>query len=1200
MHYLLKGIALVSFAVVTAACFAERPQPGPINHSFPPSQLHGETYIFKFAQTQNGQLIAGGERVLYYEDNQWHAVNMRHTRGCRGLLVDGDTLWVGSLGEIGKIHLPLHSKSAYEVVSGSELSGSGEIWDLYKSKEFVVATTKEAAWLLHETTHQLTKITIPTKDRLMAVDWEGDVRISQPGGAIWRIVGNAADSVQNPLPDSKDTSWLWADSKFLLTTRALYQKTDDKFSVIMNAKALNTESIIATATGWDQRVAVPTIFSGLAVLDPALRTVSYYKKGSGLPSLMLYTAFADKNGRLWTGHKDGITVFESAKYGSKTVFKDAPLGVVRSNGLWISYEDRSEYYRADGSFEKLPRAFKLIETPQGPMFGLPSELLLNGKKIAVPGGRISKNIQLPDGRFLVVSGEKLFLVETASAQGEHINIGTPEVVGIALHNETLWVSTNDGTLCTLPVRPPFHLLRRKDIPGKVAADLNQVDGTIILFTRDRVMFGDDFADVENTVGISNPLMARTSDGTLWMAGEQQGVMRLGRLTRHGKILRWETTEAKGLNQLSDLRSFSAENQTLTLCSGTHLLELNAQLLTPSDRLSPPRMTFSYRGSRISNDTSNSSLLAALPADQNSLTFTATLPYDEFGEQPAYERRLLPTETAWVPTKASEKVSYPSLSSRSYTLEVRATHLGHTGATATYGFVVLPPWYLTWTAFSAYGALVGVLGFSAYRLRTRQIRARNAELERIVGERTRELAEASAAKTEFVASMSHEIRNPMNGVIGLVNILREQPALPKQAEHLRKLYHCAEQLRATVDDILDFSRIEARRVEVDESLFDLLDTLEAAAATVDPTGTSIKFQAKPPPGTSLRGDAGKLRQIFANYLTNALKYGVPPGARISIILSPSPDERLRVTVSVTSSGPTIDKEKLDKMFESFTRGNDAIERNIRGTGLGLAICKRYAEAMGGEVGAVSANSETTFYLNIPFVRASTTPDASALAVAAEPKPMLPARALAIEDEDYNRIVLGDILAKMNYTVDWATTGEEALRLARENGYDIILTDYRLPDTNGVELTKKILKFVPDPKPAVFAVTAYSTRERREECLAAGMVGFISKPITLEKLRSTVYNWGEGQLTKISLEASIRPVATSATPPSPEIALAWRELKRIAATDSQLAAKRAHTLNNLCRAQHCIDVAEQLEMLEGALERGEQTTELMAGIERLLRL
>ncbi|HAB19830.1 MAG TPA: hypothetical protein DCE44_25780, partial [Verrucomicrobiales bacterium] len=685
-----------------------------------------------------------------------------------------------------------------------------------------------------------------------------------------------------------------------------------------------------------------------------------------------------------------------------------------------------------------------------------------------------------------------------------------------------------------------------------------------------------------------------SDG-LWLVGEQEGAQRLGKLVARGEVVTWETVEAKGLAELSEVHSIHGDGHVLTLCGDSTVFELNTDQLKPAYRLDPPKLMFTYRDRSTGTTLTKSAPPGELAVEESGLAFSGALPFDEFGEKPRYERRLRPSETNWLSTKISERVSYPSLSPLSYTLEVRATHLGHTGPVAAYTFTVLPPWYATAPAAAGYLVTAAFAFYGLYRLRTHNLRRRTAELERIVQERTHALAEASAAKTEFLASMSHEIRNPMNGVIGLVEILRERPASPRQAHTLKLLHHCADQLRTTVDDILDFSKIEAGRIELETVKFDLRDTLEAAAATVDPSRAKIRFVDPPADGVWLIGDLGKLRQIFANYLNNALKYGVPPSARVSTLLT-NTEAGLRLTLGVASSGPTIPKDTLDGFFESFTRGSEAIERNIRGTGLGLAICRKYAQAMGGEVGAVSANGETTFYLDVPFARANEQTPAATPA----PPSTLPAKALAIEDEGYNRIVLGSILAKMNYTVDWATTGEEALKLARENGYDVIFTDYRLPDTNGVELTKKILKLCSNPTPAVFAVTAYSTKERREECLNAGMSGFISKPITLEKLRTTLASWGEHRLATISLETSHRlalnPV--SAPQPSAEIATAWEELERTAARDPKRAAELAHRLNNACRADGFTDVAEQLELLEGALERGEPAEPFLRACDQFL--
>ena len=981
---------------------------------------------------------------------------------------------------------------------------------------------------------------------------------------------------------------------FVLTTRSLFKNEGGIYRVFAPIKALNTEGVITSVTAWGQFLAIATYNNGLALIDRNSGELKRITRASGLPTLSFWYVFVDAAQRLWAGTSQGIVLFERSEVGHQMTTINPPQYAARVDGLFVGYEDHSDYFHDNKREETLPRVYEVTPTRRGTFIGFWGKSRLGEIELDTAGNIAGANIELPSGDLLVTVGERLYYIESATGKTQLIAAPPTEITGFTLVDQTLWAATIDGKLYRATTAPPFTFGKVADLPDASSTKLYHLGSTLVFATSDSVRFGERFRPVENTAGLHSPRLATTGDGTLWLLGEQAGEQRLGRPRQSGDTVAWETVEAKGLPLLSDVRSLAASGSTLTICAGMTILELNAAELKPTYRLDAPRLSFT-----VTDPITGASAVVTTPprelADEaNSLAFTATLPFDEFGERPAFERRLLPTETAWIPTKAGEKVSYASLSSRTYTLELRSTHLGHTGPVVSQVFTVLPPWYASPAAVAGYIALAALAAYLTYRLRTHQIRQHNLELERIVEKRTHELAAASAAKTEFLASMSHEIRNPMNGVIGLVNILRDGEVAPRQAHTLKLLHGCAEQLRSTVDDILDFSKIEAGRITLDTGFFDLLDTLEAAAATVDPSGRTIRFLGKPPASLTLQGDAAKLRQIFANYLNNALKYGVPPEARVSTILTPT-DRGVQLTLSVTSSGPTIEKDTLDKFFESFTRGTDAVERNIHGTGLGLAICKRYAQAMGGDVGAVSTNGETTFYLNVPFEKVSATALPQTVAT---PPSTLPARALAIEDEDYNRIVLGSILAKMNYNVDWATTGAEALRLARENGYDIVLTDYRLPDTNGVELAKQILKLCPDPKPAVFAVTAYSTRERREECMAAGMAGFISKPITLEKLRATLAGWGDRQLTTISLETS-RPSATRPAPSLPaEILTAWAELRQTARTDGKMAAELAHRLNNLCRARDHREIAEQLELLEGAFERSESAEKLLQAIARLI--
>ncbi len=1197
MHYLLRGIRLLFWWSALLAPLAAAPLvSSPPHVLFASPQLKGETYIWQIAETPEHQFIASGEQIIFYEDGRWTAVNGVRKAAIRCLLVDGATLWIASPGQVGRLHLPLRADSRYEPVEIAGLSEAGEVWHLAKSGDAIVATTKDDVWFYHPATKQTTRTHLPTRGHLIVQSFGQETLVLQFGTALWKMAGDKLEPFDNPLPDKSDVKWGLATSSFVLTAKALYQTTPEGFRPVIATSALKAPSeALSALCQWEDSVVVGSASRGLALLVPKTGELHFLNREVGLPSLAICCLFPDTRGRLWVGTSQGIALFESQKFGQQNADANAPRFAASHQGLFVSHEDSAIFYHDDGREETIPqKVYEFISFRSGYALGFWDKIQVAAKTIPVPGGRIGASIELPGGQLLVTAVQNVYLVDPVSGESAPVAAPQTEFTGLTVIGESLWGAGLNGSLYRSPVTPPLAFAHVSDLGGTSATQLAHLGTILVTASNSGVRFGEHLRSVGGTRNLHNPHLAENADG-VWLLGEQDGAHRLGRLALAGDAIEWQTVEAKGLSLLADPHSLNASGHTLLICGENQILSLNSDQLPRAYRLDAPRLSFTFADSATGINSTIDHPPAKLSAERNGITFTGTLAFDEFGERPGFERRLLPTETAWIPTQAGEKISYPSLSPRDYTLEVRATHLGHTGPATAQTFTVLPPWYASPIALAGYGALALLASYSIFRFRTLQIRRRNLELERLVEHRTHELAQASAAKTEFLASMSHEIRNPMNGVIGLVNILRDEPLGPRQAHTLKMLHGCAEQLRTTVDDILDFSKIEAGRIELERTTFDLLDTLEASAATIDPGGTKIRFTDKPPPHLSLLGDAGKFRQIFANYASNALKYGLPPEARVATILVPT-DDGVRLTLSVTSSGPTIDKDTLDQFFESFTRGADAMERNIHGTGLGLAICRRYAQAMGGEVGAVSTNGETTFYLNLPFARARAGAAAPAPPIPAAERSVLPARALAIEDEDYNRIVLGSILAKMNYSVDWATTGAEALKLAQENGYDIVLTDYRLPDTNGVDLAREILRLCPEPKPAVFAVTAYSTRERREECLRAGMAGFISKPITLEKLRTTLAGWGDKRLTTISLEASHRPLPLQ---PPAAIESGWAELKRAAMLDTKRAATLAHRLNNVCRAFHYLDLAEQLELLEGALERDEPAAPFLQACERLLR-
>ena len=183
MHYLLKGIALIGIlpALATSPVGAEPPEQGPIHVSFTPSQLQGETYIFQITQAGDGQIIAGGEKIAYYETNRWRFVSRLRKPAIRSLLINGDTLWVASLNEIGRLELPLSDTSRYEALPLPEIENAGEIWQLAKSGNTLVATTNEEVWFIEPGAKTVRHTRLPSKSRLMLLSYDGKVVVAQSG-----------------------------------------------------------------------------------------------------------------------------------------------------------------------------------------------------------------------------------------------------------------------------------------------------------------------------------------------------------------------------------------------------------------------------------------------------------------------------------------------------------------------------------------------------------------------------------------------------------------------------------------------------------------------------------------------------------------------------------------------------------------------------------------------------------------------------------------------------------------------------------------------------------------------------------------------------------------------------------------------------------------------------------------------------------
>lgn len=368
-------------------------------------------------------------------------------------------------------------------------------------------------------------------------------------------------------------------------------------------------------------------------------------------------------------------------------------------------------------------------------------------------------------------------------------------------------------------------------------------------------------------------------------------------------------------------------------------------------------------------------------------------------------------------------------------------------------------------------------------------------------------ESNRAKSEFLANMSHEIRTPLNGIMGMIDLAEQTELNHEQRDYLHTAKICASSLLQVINDILDFSKMEAGKLILEEINFDIKtlieETVKFHTSYAIRKGLELDYSFSSSIPQYIKGDPYRLRQVLNNLINNAIKFTDRGEVLVSIKNIACEGEDIILKFTVKDTGIGISNEELKRLFKKFSQVDGSITRKYGGTGLGLVITKQLIELMGGSIRVESErNRGSSFYFQLRL-KLGERPKEKTVRETAELRSVKQLKLLLAEDDQINRVVISSMLQKVGHHVEAVTNGQEALAACQRHLYDAVLMDIQMPIMDGIEATRAIRMIEgPGKNIPIIAVTAFALKGDRERFLSMGMDGYISKPIQMEELYSTL--------------------------------------------------------------------------------------------------
>lgn len=1136
-------------------------------YEFQPTRAKGEIWAFCHGDNGQ-IWIGTDELFLFNGTERKRVNLPPETYAVRALVRDKQgRIWVGSIGEIGYVEQdPTGEWQFYSLKKQLEADGLGnilDIWSAYDTPDGIVFI--EAQRIIRWSGKHFESWELSGPNPQFVTSENGNLWIVNSGVGILQMHATGPSLIMEA-PTLPDPNVLWVitynknnkESMIIGGVGGIYRLTNGKWHKMPNLSKVTKEKIPAHVARLDDNtIAIGTYRGGLIIATLEDEILSIIDHTSGLPNDSIMSLWFDGLNHLWLGLQEAFVAIEikgkTSIFGPENNLKYTPALRVLKHG-------KSTYLLTKVDLAKTEEATQTHLTSVLKPMSLFSDIGSTDDSLWVSEssgiiheinnhGKVTQHFpdsnyydfsllrtSNPNLTFVYTSGTKLGIMQKEPSgrwtkKSSEINIGTYVLSIVQGPDSDIWLSTYTKGIyryhmdSSSPI-PQLQLIRHF-VPGEdFSSDLNQQRLTVVgenLFSLSESAIceyspeKDSFIPCDNLqdLGAIAATRGKESNTAYWAVtsgfvenpeDHHQSILEL-KTDNGSRTIHWSQLNIPGLEQIGRISSidYTEEDDGILWISGNRsTLRVNLNSIDAVGNPPSVELAGVFKNStRQVLPAKNEPFL--FPADAKTIEFEFSGIRRAITEDLRIQTRIVGITENWTEPTTNENFQITGLRHGKYQLQAKSVdNNGRTGPILSVDFRIKAPWYLTSFAIVLYVGLgvFTVVGIIKWKLH--QVRKQNRYLNQLVHDRTRELVKASAAKNEFIESMSHEIRNPLNGISNLVDLITDAELPPKIQQLAESLERSTSHLKEVFNEVLGYALLEYGHIvssntvfSVEELLQDILLLFEGQSREA---GTKLSLDLPLDLHDKYYGDVEKIRTIVSNFVGNAIKYA--PGSPVILSTKPLAQKSPRmhsIRFEVKDGGSGISPEDKDVLFQKFSRGESVKKQKIPGTGLGLATCKALADLLQAKVGFQNNPEKgATFWLELELQpsRASSPSQAESTHIKTK------GNALIVDDQDYNQVVLMGIAGSLGYRCEGASLAAEVWPLIEKKKFDAVFLDWELPDLNGDEIAKQLRKHPSTKEAVIIATTAHSSEKVRQKCMEAGMDGFALKPFNKEQLRSII--------------------------------------------------------------------------------------------------